>query len=333
MQQLSGKWLALVLALIALAVGPALAQETTAGIQGTVRDATGGSVAGATVEVSGPSLIGIRKVNTDDAGAYRIAALPPGVYTMVVTAKGFRTSRSGGLDLQVGRMPSLDVRLEVGAVAETVEVTGEAPLVDITQSKVSVTVSKEVMDNMPKGRSFQSLIPLAPGARLEPLQSGTATTGSGFGGYQIDGASDSENVYMIDGVNITNIQSGGVGKSFQMDMIQEAQIKSSSFEAEHGGALGGVINVVPKRGSNDWHGSIFSYLRSNAFNANNRDRVLRANPTLPSAVTSVSGACATTQTCRLDAAPEYYMENKDQETIVEPGVEIGGPVWKNKLWY
>ena len=70
-RQLSGKWLALVLALIALAVGPALAQETTAGIQGTVRDATGGTVAGATVEVTGPALIGIRKVTTDDAGAYR----------------------------------------------------------------------------------------------------------------------------------------------------------------------------------------------------------------------------------------------------------------------
>src|SRR5438128_2234880 len=91
--------------------------------------------------------------------------LPPGTYTMTVAAKGFRTSRSGGLDLSVGRMPSLDIRLEVGAVAETVEVTGEAPLVDLTQSKVSVTVSKEVMDNLPKGRSFQSLIPLAPGAR------------------------------------------------------------------------------------------------------------------------------------------------------------------------
>ena len=103
MLQLSGKWLALVLALIALAVGPALAQETTAGIQGTVRDATGGTVAGATVEVSGPTLIGIRKVTTDDAGAYRIAALPPGVYTMIVTAKGFRTSRSGGLGVRAER--------------------------------------------------------------------------------------------------------------------------------------------------------------------------------------------------------------------------------------
>jgi hypothetical protein len=332
LRQFSGKWLTPVLATLAFAMAPALAQETTAGIQGTVRDATGGSVAGASVEVAGATLIGTRRVQTDDSGSYRIAALPPGVYTMTVTAKGFRTSRSGGLDLSVGRMPTLDIRLEVGAVAETVEVTGEAPMVDLTQSKVAVTVQKEVIDNMPKGRSFQSLIPLAPGARFEPLQSGTATAGSGFGGFQIDGASDGENVFMVDGVNVTNIQNGGVGKAFGIDFIQEVQIKTSSFEAEHGGALGGVINVVPKRGSNDWHGSLVAYLRSNAFNANNRDRVLRTNPLLPSAVTSFSGACVAAGTCRLDATPEYYMENKDQNVIAEGGFEIGGAIWKNKLW-
>src|SRR4029079_9607068 len=113
-----------------------------------------------------------------------------------------------------------------------------------------------------------SVIPFAPGARLEPLQSGTATAGSGMGGFQIDGASDSENVYMVDGVNITNIQNGGVGKSFQMEFVQEVQIKSSSFEAEYGGALGGVINAVAKRGSNNWHGSLLPYYQSNAMNAN-----------------------------------------------------------------
>ncbi len=313
-------WFLLPLALIALTIAPlALAQETTAGIQGTVRDATGGVVAGATVEVSGPALIGTRKVTTDDGGNYRIAALAPGQYTMTVSAKGFRTSRQGGLDLTVGRMPTLDIKLEVGALAETVEVSGEAPLVDTSQSKVATTVQHEVLDNLPKGRSFQSLIPFAPGARGEPLQSGGT---GGSGGYQIDGASDGENVYMADGVNITNIQNGGVGKDFQMEFVQEVQVKTSSFEAEFGGALGGVINVVPQKGSNAWHGSLLSYLRSNAFNANNGDRALRTNPSLPS----------TNTVTRLDATPEYYMANKDQQVIVEPGYTVGGPLWKNKLW-
>src|SRR6185436_6080973 len=131
-----------------------------------------------------------------------------------------------------------------------------------------------------------------PGARQEPLQ--------GSNGFQIDGASDSENVFLIDGINTTNIQNGGVGRSFQMDFVQEVQVKSSSFEAEFGGELGGVINAVPKHGSTEYHGSLFSYLRSNAFNANNGDRGLRTNPSLPS----------TNTTTRLDAVPEYYMANK-----------------------
>src|SRR5215471_2108055 len=287
------KWLYTPVLLIAsLAVPGAFAQETTAGVQGTVKDPSNAVIAGATVEVSGPALIGgSRKVTTDDAGNYRIAALPAGVYTITVSAKGFRTDKLNGIELSVGRLPTIDIRLQVGGVSETVEVSSIAPIVDTTQSKVQVTVEKSILDNIPKGRSFETLIPFAPGARNEPLQNG----------YQIDGASDGENAYLIDGVNTTQIQNGGVGKSFQMEFIQEVQIKSSSFEAEYGGALGGVINALPKHGSNDFHGELLSYLRSNAFNANNGDRTLRLNPS-----TSLNTAQ------RLDGIPEYYMANKDQ---------------------
>jgi hypothetical protein len=302
--------------LIALLLLPcAFAQETTAGIQGSVKDATGASIPNSSVEVASPAMIGTRKVNTDDGGNFRLAALPPGVYTMTVSAKGFRTFKQTGIELAVGRLPNLEVKLDIGGVTETVEVSALAVAVDTSQSKVAVTVEKSMLDNLPKGRSFESMIPFAPGARQEPLQGGN--------GFQIDGASDSENVYLIDGINTTNIANGGVGKSFQMDFIQEVQVKSSSFEAEHGGALGGVINAVPKHGSNDYHGSIFSYLRSNAFNANNGDRGLRTNPDLPSLNT----------TTRLDAVPEYFMANKDQRTILEPGYEIGGAIVKDKLWF
>src|SRR5437879_10819929 len=141
------------------------------------------------------------------------------------------------------------------------------------------------------------------------MQGGTSSRDNGF---QIDGASDSENVYLIDGVNTTNIQNGGVGKSFQTDFIQEVQIKSSSFEAEFGGALGGVINAVPKHGSNQWHGEFLTYLRTNALNANDPCSsgytsanstpfsVLRWDPTKP-ALSSAN---------RLDAHPEYYVPTK-----------------------
>jgi hypothetical protein len=310
-----GKWLLLPVVLIALLVSPSVfAQETTAGLQGTVMDPSGAAVTNATVEVSGASLIGTRKVQTDDSGTYRITQLPSGVYTLTVTVPGFRTFKQVGIDLAVGRLPNVDVKLEVGAVAETVEVSSDASAVDVTQSKVQATVSHELLDALPQGRSFQSVIPFAAGARQEPLQG----AGSGF---QIDGASDGENVYMIDGVNTTNILSGGVGKSFQMDFVDEVQVKSSSFEAEYGGALGGVINATGKRGSNNWHGSLVTYYQSNALNNNNGDRALRINP-----------ATSRNTTTRIDGTPEYFSGKPDQRSIVEPGYTVGGALVKNKLW-
>ena len=313
MNRLRAALLALVLA--SLLVPCAFAQETTAGIQGTVKDPSGAMVAGATVELTSSALLSSKKITTDSSGTYRLAALPVGTYTMSISAAGFRSYKQGGIELTAGRLPSIDVTLVVGAVAETVEVSGAAPIVDVTRTNVAVSVSAQVLDNMPKGRSFQSVIPFAAGARQEPLQGST-------NGFQIDGASDSENVYLIDGVNTTNIQNGGVGKNFQMDFLDEVQVKSSSFEAEHGGALGGVINAVPKRGSNEYHGTLVFYWQNNGMNANNADRGLRTNPLLPSLNT----------TTRLDAVPEYYYANKDQQNIVEPGYTIGGPLLKNKLW-
>ena len=319
------------------------AQETTAGLQGTVKDASGASIPNASIEISGPALIGTRKLQSDSSGSYRITALPPGQYTLTVTASGFSIYKQIGIDLAVGRLPTIDVHMEVGTITQTVEVSETAPIVDVTQSKVAVTVTKEDLQNMPVGRSFQSVIPFAAGARQEPLQGGRYDRSNGF---QIDGAADSENVYLIDGVNITDIQSGGVGKGFQMDFIQEIQIKSSGFEAEYGGALGGVINAVPKHGSNQWHGSVFDYLRTNNLNANDpcisgytsgingpvtntfniftqgTNCGLRINPGLP----------ALNSAKRLDGTPEFYIPKKDRRNIVEPGFEIGGPLLADKLW-
>src|SRR5712671_4315375 len=131
----------------------AFAQETTAGVQGTVKDATGAVVPNATIEVTGPALIGMRRVQSDDGGNYHIAALPPGTYTLSVSAKGFRSAKLGGIDLSVGRLPNLDIKLEIGTVTETVEVSSLAAAVDTTQSKVATTVQHDVIDNLPKGRS------------------------------------------------------------------------------------------------------------------------------------------------------------------------------------
>jgi outer membrane receptor protein involved in Fe transport len=320
---------------LALALSPlAYSQETTAGVQGYVKDSTGAVIVGATVEISGPTL-GSKKTETDSTGFYRFSSLPPGVYTLTVNAKGFRVVKREDVSLDVGRLPNIDVPLEIGSASETIEVRGEAPAVDVTQSKVAVTVTREDLSSIPIGRSFQSLIPFAPGARQEPLQS---ARGNRTNGFQIDGASDGENVYLINGINTTNVNVGGVGKNFQPDFIEEVQIKSSSFEAEYGGALGGVVNAVPKRGTQDYHGELKVYYQSSALDANDpcasgftnavddalhRTCGQRLNPAQASLSTST----------RLDGTAEYYIPKKDARKVIEPGYEIGGPIFKDRLWF
>ena len=320
---------------LTLAMQPgAFAQETTAGVQGYVKDPTGAVVAGATVQITGTALIGTNKTDTDSSGFYRFSGLPPGNYTLTFSAKGFRVVKRDGIALEAGRLPNVDVQLELGVASEIIEVHGESPAVDVTQSKVAVTVTQEDLASIPKGRSFQSVIPFAPGARQEPLQS---ARGARTNGFQIDGASDGENAYLIDGINTTDLNVGGVGKNFQQDFTQEVQIKSSSFEAEFGGAIGGVVNVVPKRGSSNWHGELKVYYQSSALNANDPCASgftsaatagiglvcgQRINPTLAGLSTGT----------RLDGTPEYYIPKKDARRIIEPGYEIGGPVFTERLW-
>ncbi len=341
------KKLALTVALLTLSMTFALsafAQETTAGLQGVIKDQTGAVVTGATVEISGSALIGTKKVDTDSGGSYRFSSLPPGSYTLTVSAKGFKVSKSDGIALEAGRLPIVDIQLEVGQPAEVVEVTGVAPLVDVTQSKVAVTITQEILQNIPKGRSFQSVIPFAPGARQEPMQSSRNDQGR-LNGFQIDGASDAENVYMSEGLNTTNIYGGGVGANVPMEFVQEVQVKSSSFEAEFGGATGGVVNVIQKRGGPSWHGSLGAYFQGNQLNAN--DDCINRNISVTGAAfngtatcnlrlqpgTSLNGGSAGALWAdRQDGTAQRYVQKQDKWDVVEPGYELGGALLSNRLW-
>src|SRR5579872_402825 len=131
MNQNRGGRLCLPLALCALMLPVSmLAQETTAGLQGTVKDSSGATIAKATVQVTSPALIGEKKLATDDKGYFRFANLPPGNYMLSVTATGFRPYKQENLNLEVGHLPSLDISLEVGAMTETIEVTSQAAIID-----------------------------------------------------------------------------------------------------------------------------------------------------------------------------------------------------------
>lgn len=302
------------------------AQETTGAIQGTVTDASGAIVINATVTATGDKLIQPATAHTDKQGFYRLNALPPGTYNLTIEGQGM-TAKAVDLRLNAGDLPNLNFKL-LPSNTEVIDVSSSIAQVDVTQSKVETTITNQQLQEIPKGRSFQSVIPFAPGARQEPLQSttGGVLSGNRTGGFQIDGASDAENVYQSEGVNVTGIVGGGVGYNVPTEFVQDVQVKSSSFEAEYGGAMGGVVNVVQQKGSNNWHGSIFGYYRSSALNANDQ-----CNWSTTCGLGRDPNTKADSKQ-RLDQSAWYYLGKQDHYRIVNPGFTLGGPLWKDKLW-
>lgn len=306
------------------------AQETTGGIQGTVKDQTGAVVPKATVVLKSAALVGSKELVTDNSGYYRFANLPPGEYTLTVVAKGFKTEKRDGLKIEVGHLPTVDLTLEIGAESATVEVTADAPIIDTTTTQSLTNITSEALVNLPTGTSFQSVIELAPMAHNEPLAGYSGGTGgsmpgsSGNGrsiGYSIGGAADSESSYLVEGQDTENISGGYSKADVPMDFIQEVQIKTSGVSAEYGGALGGVINVVLKKGSNNFHGGFFTSFRSNATDADQYNPTLRYNP-------NGDGATSTQ-----DPNIEFYQRKADTYSVLQPGAFIGGPIIQDKLWF
>jgi len=306
------------------------AQETTGGLQGTVKDPTGAVVPKASVLLKSSALVGTKESVSDNSGYYRFTNLPPGEYTMTVTAQGFKTEKREGLKIEVGHLPTVEITLEIGAESTTVEVTADAPIIDTTTTQTLTNVTSEALLNLPTGTSFQSVIELAPMAHNEPLAGYAGGTGgsmpgsSGNGrsvGYSIGGASDSESSYLVEGQDTENISGGYSKADVPMDFIQEVQIKTSGVSAEYGGALGGVINVVMKKGSNNFHGGIFTIFRSSSADANQFSPILRYNP-------FGDGSTATQ-----DPNIEFYQRKADSYSILQPGAFVGGPILKDKLWF
>jgi hypothetical protein len=307
----------------------AYAQETTAGMQGTVKDVSGAVVAGATVSVTSPSLTGEKEAQTDSKGYYHFSNLPPGPYLITVTAQGFTTLKREGLVLEVGHLPTIDLTLSVGGEKTVVEVTSESPQIDVTTTTTQTNITSDVINYVPRGTSYQSVIQFAPSARNEPLMGNTTTNGSGSVspgngsngnpyGYSIAGGSDSENSYLVEGQETANLIGGYSHTNVPFDFIQEVQVKTSGIEAEHGGALGGVVNVIMKKGSNHYHGSAFIQYQNSAMNAS-PNPYLRYDPN----GTQVPNAAGT---YLIDPAVQGYDPVKPSMSDVFPGFTFGGPL-------
>lgn len=291
----------------------AMAQSQFGAIAGTVSDQNGAVVPNATVTVTGVSIGFNRTATTDSNGYYVVRQVPAGTYTVSVGAvSGFaaQTLRNQLVTLETTSTVNFTMAASGGNVS--VDVTGGelvAP-VDATESKVQTSVSAAKIELLPKGVDFTSILKTAPGTRGEGLA----------GGFSIDGASGSENVFVIDGQEVTNFRTGTLNSNnaIPTQFVQEVQIKSSGFEAEFGGATGGVINVVTKGGSNDLHGEFGSQFQTSRLNGDPRPSLLR--------FTNGSGANFLQRT-------EYFTAPKAGSSNFFPTANLNGAIVKDKLWF
>jgi Carboxypeptidase regulatory-like domain len=335
-------WFVAVTVLFATSV-VVFAQETTGGLQGTIKDPTGAVVSGAHVEVTAANLVGNKAQDADSAGYYRFANLPPGSYTITVSGKGFKTIKRGGVVLEVGHLPTVDITLEVGAAAEVVEVSGAAPIIDVTTETTQTNITQDVVQDVPHGRSFQSVIQFAPSARNEPLMGSTTTNGSGGNapgsttngsdhGFSVGGASDAENSYLVEGQETANLIGGYSHTNVPFDFIQEVQIKSSGIEAEHGGALGGVVNVIMRKGSNAYHGSIFGQFENDTLDGS-PNAYSRYVPSGAGSALLSPGAPGGATNGYIDASSQNYQPIRPHSSDVFPGFTFGGPILKDRMYF
>jgi len=309
-------------------------QETTGGLQGVVKDPSGALVPKAKVTLSGTSLVGTKELTTDSSGYYRFANLPPGTYTVTVIAPGFSTYKHENLLIEIGHAPTENVSLGLGAATTTVEVSTAAPTIDTTSVENMTNVTKEVLDNVPRGITYQSVIQFAPMARNEPLAGGAGGTGgsmpgssgNGLGyGYSIGGAADSENSYLVEGQDTEDISAGYSKANVPMEFIQEVQVKTSGISAEYGGALGGVVNVVMHKGGNEFHGQLYSSYQSSGTSGNPYNAILRYDPT--------DTGTYNPGTLVADPVAQFYQQQKEHYRTVQPGVTVGGPIVKDRVWF
>ncbi len=259
-----------------------------------------------------------------------------------MTAPGFTLLKRDGIVIAVGHLPTLDLQLQVGSTGTVVEVTGEAPLIDTTSSHTVTNITPDVVAEVPHGISYQSVIQFAPSARNEPLMGNNALAGTGAGsfsrpgigggspgstsngngfGFQVAGGADSENRYLVEGQDTANVIGGYSHTDVPFEFVNQVEVKTSGIEAEHGGAMGGVVNVILKRGSNNWHGTAGAQYSANAMNANQNSPFLYYDPT-------DNGNSAIGQ----DPRALTYQQHADRYRYVQPYFTIGGPILHDRLW-
>jgi hypothetical protein len=268
----------------------ALGQVTTAAIVGTVTDPGGSNVTGATVTARNVDTGLTRTVTSSDEGTYRLEFLPVGNYVLEVTGTGFKKSYLNGIVLKVNDTTRVDVALTVGQVSETVTIAESAtPAINTSTAEIGRTIESAEITALPLvERNVYTLLDLTPGVQSNNNGVATASTGTStfILGYPeqrtlinggTDGGTGSVNYYLDGGINMTNLRNTG-NILPNPDAIQEFRVQTNSYNAEYGRFASGIINVLTKSGTNEFHGSAFEYLRNTVFNANDWGSTLARAP-------------------------------------------------------
>ena len=280
----------------------ASAQETRGSIEGIVKDTSGAVLPGVTVEARSPALVGVATATSDTNGMFRFPALAPGVYEVTAHLAGFKTAKVENIQLALGQILRLDIPMPVASVSEEISVTAESPIIDVKQNAATLSLQSEIIDRIPKGRNFTSVLTSAPGTNDESKA-----------GLSIDGATGAENRYIVDGQDTTNLRTGISAKPVMVDFLQEVQVKSSGYNAEFRATTGGVINAITKSGSNMYRGDVGAYYSSQDWAGDVRPS-LRLNPA--------------NQTLA-----EYIVTPRDPGYDLDPIVDLGGPVLRDRAWF
>ena len=292
-----------------LLAGVLSAQAPTAGrITGTVQDEQGSPLPGVTVEAKSLRLVGTAATVSDANGVYRLLALPPGTYQITFSLQGFTAVVRDGIALGVEQALAIDAEMKPGAIEEEVVVIGKAPLIDVKSTARGSVLSQQTFSVLPKGRSFDSLVTMMPGVQNEKGL---------LDGISVDGASGAENMFYVDGTDTSNLANGTRSQDVSFDFAEEIQFKASGYNAEYGGSVGGVVNVITRSGGNNYHGEVLGYYSGSALEGRLRDRLDFNFDDYTQA--------------------RYYSFNDyagvDKGRSFEFGALLGGYIVKDKLWF
>lgn len=285
----------LLLALASLNVG---AQVSTGDLVGQVTLAEGGPLPGVSVTLSGAA-IGTRAVTTSAEGHYRFLRLPPGNYELKFELTGFKTVERKDIRVSIGSTVELNIVMEQGTIEETVVVVAGQPLIDTRKATVAMNMSKEEMDVLPTGRSATSVIIAAPGVA-------SYNQGKGQTAIYGVGTRDTQNRWSVDGASVDGVEYGGtLGTSVNIDTLEETQVSVSAHDITN--ITGGIsVNFVTKRGGNRYSGHFFTRIQDNAFTL---------EQTLPKSM-----------------AEKGYVRSSTKHGYWY-GAGLGGPIWKDHLWF